>query len=133
MKVLTQQTFILGAFILFVSELSISAFATDASTSSNSVATSVRDADKDNQDVVLTPEYTSYKDMRISRNIRNALVQDKQLSASAKNIDIISSAGHVSLIGPVQSKNEARRILANARHVEGIATLKSELTVPQNK
>jgi len=88
--------------------------------------------DRSDEETVLQPQYTSYKDMRISRSIRRILIQDKNLSESARNIDIISSAGHVTLIGPVQSKKEMNEILTRVRKIDGISTLTSELTVPQN-
>jgi osmotically-inducible protein OsmY len=81
------------------------------------------------QELVLNPIFTSYHEMRINREIRKTLLREKGLSESARNIDIIANEGHVTLIGAVQSKAEIHRILRAVRHINGISTLTSELTV----
>ena len=56
-----------------------------------------------------TPE-----DRKLVATIRQMVVKDKSLSATAKNCKIITNAGHVTLRGPVNTAEEKATIEAHA-------------------
>src|SRR5690242_5732198 len=64
----------------------------------------MRDRDQSN----LTPgdQSNSKEDLRITKNIRKALMKDKSLSTTAKNVKIITVDGKVTLRGPVKNPAE---------------------------
>jgi osmotically-inducible protein OsmY len=57
-------------------------------------------------------------DLKITRDVRQAVIGDDELSATAKNVKIITSAGKVTLRGPVNTDEEKKKV---ARLAEGIA------------
>jgi hyperosmotically inducible protein len=79
----------------------------------------------------LTPMDQSNKpqDVSISRQIRHALVDDKQLSTEAKNVKIITIDGAVTLRGPVKNAQERADIEAKAAQVAGEANVHNQLEV----
>lgn len=67
-------------------------------------------------------------DLRVTKNIRTS-VMDTDMSASAKNIRIITRDGKVTLRGEVNSDSERSRILEIAKkHAEG-SNISNEITV----
>ena len=64
--------------------------------------------DRDKNAVAQTPldQGENAKDLEISANIRKAIVADDSLSSNAHNVKIITSAGMVTLRGPVKSETE---------------------------
>ncbi|MBJ7448865.1 MAG: BON domain-containing protein [Parachlamydiales bacterium] len=58
-------------------------------------------------------------DLKITQKIRQALIDDSMLSVNAKNIKIITVNGHVTLRGPVESKQEKQIVVAKARQIAG--------------
>src|SRR4029453_16682369 len=53
-------------------------------------------------------------DRELTRSIRHALMQDKDLSTYAHNVKISTQAGQVTLKGPVRSEEEKRVVEAKA-------------------
>jgi len=76
-------------------------------------------------------------DIKITRDIRRAITQDKNLSSYAKNIKIITQNGNVTLRGPVRSEEDKKAIEAKANEVAGATHVKSEIEIatkrPSNK
>jgi len=68
-------------------------------------------------------------DREITREIRRSITQDKDLSAYAKNIKIITQNGTVTLRGPVRSDEEKRTLEAKANEVAGAGHVKNELQI----
>jgi hyperosmotically inducible periplasmic protein len=68
-------------------------------------------------------------DIRVTRQIRRAIYEDKSLSADAHNIKIISRDGGVILKGPVQSEQEKQNVESKAAEVVGRANVVSKLHV----
>ena len=68
-------------------------------------------------------------DVAITRDIRRAIVSDKQLSTYAHNVKIITQQGQVTLKGPVRSDDEKRAIEAKATEIAGVGHVKSEVSV----
>ena len=65
----------------------------------------------------------------LTQHIRQAIMEDKSLSAYAHNVKIISQNGVVTLKGPVRSDDERRAIQAKANDVAGEGKVVNELTV----
>jgi osmotically-inducible protein OsmY len=80
------------------------------------------DQQKDNQN-----------DRDVTRQIRQAIMNDKNLSVYAHNVKIISQNGTVTLKGPVRSEDEKQAIEAKANAVVGSnAKVVNEITVAPN-
>jgi len=72
-------------------------------------------------------------DLRITRDIRRAIVADKNLSTYAHNVKVITADGFVTLKGPVRSEDERKAIEAKAIDVAGHDHVANELTVAPPK
>ena len=68
-------------------------------------------------------------DLKITQQIRQAVVADSSLSFTAKNVKIITSNGRVTLRGPVNSDQERQAIDASARKVAGATNVDNQLEV----
>jgi len=68
-------------------------------------------------------------DLKITQQIRQAVMADDSLSFTAKNVKIITQNGKVTLRGPVKSEDERSRIEAAARKVAGAAQIDNQLEV----
>jgi hyperosmotically inducible periplasmic protein len=66
-------------------------------------------------------------DVRLTAEIRRALMRDKALSRQAKNITIVSSGGRVTLRGSVQTADEKARIEQLAQQRAGEQNVNSLL------
>jgi len=73
----------------------------------------------------------SEEDLRISSEIRKSIVSDKSLSTNAHNIKIITSAGKVTLRGPVKSGSEKLKIAEYAK-IAGVSSVDNMLEVEKN-
>lgn len=69
-------------------------------------------------------------DLELTRRIRKALIEDESLSLMAKNIQIVTVDGQVTLQGRVNTAEEASRILVKARTLAG-PRVHNRLTVAQ--
>lgn len=109
------------------------------STGTNTVApTPQRDADNTDRNKVdqsgptKTPidQSNSSADIKITAEIRRAIMDDKMMSVNAQNCKIITdSSGTVTLRGPVDSAAEKASIEAKARAVVGVRAVVNELEV----
>jgi osmotically-inducible protein OsmY len=72
---------------------------------------------------------TSAADREVVQRIRQALVSDDSLSASAKNVTIDSKGESVTLRGSVASEQERATVAAKARQAAGDRTVENELVV----
>jgi len=68
-------------------------------------------------------------DLKITQQIRQAVVADGSLSFTAKNVKIITSNGKVTLRGPVNTDQERQAIDASARKVAGPTNVDNQLEV----
>jgi len=68
-------------------------------------------------------------DVAITRDIRRAIVNDKDLSTDAHNVKIITQRGQVTLKGPVRSEAEKQAIEAKANEIAGTGHVTSEVSV----
>ncbi|HEX6275373.1 MAG TPA: BON domain-containing protein [Polyangiaceae bacterium] len=88
-----------------------------------------RDRNKD----ALTPidQSESAPDLKITQEIRKAVMADGSLSFTAKNVKIITNNGKVTLRGPVKSASERAAIDAAARKVAGAGKVDNQLEIVQ--
>jgi len=93
--------------------------------------TSVNQRDRNHE--TLTPMDQSNKpaDLKMTREIRRAIVKDDQLSTDAKNIKIITVDGAVTLRGPVKTEEEKAAIAAKASQLAG-GNVNNQLEVAGN-
>lgn len=69
------------------------------------------------------------KDLKITQAIRQAVVKDKSLTMTAKNVKIITVGGQVTLRGPVNSVEEKTKIEKLAKTAAGEARVDNQLEV----
>jgi len=69
--------------------------------------------------------------LKVTRQIRQALMADNSLSFTAKNVKIITQNGKVTLRGPVKTTGERDRIEAAARKVAGDLQIDNQIEVKQ--
>ena len=67
--------------------------------------------------------------MRVTQEIRRAVVADDSLSTNAHNVKIITVGGVVTLRGPVNSPDERSRIQEKAQQVAGVKRVDNQLEV----
>jgi osmotically-inducible protein OsmY len=68
-------------------------------------------------------------DVEMTKQIRQALVEDKSLSIYAHNVKIITMNGVVTLKGPVRSDEEKQSVAEKATAIAGADKVKNLLTV----
>jgi hyperosmotically inducible periplasmic protein len=68
-------------------------------------------------------------DLETTREIRRAIVADKDLSVYAHNIKIVTSAGKVTLKGPVHTEAEKTAVAAKAAGVAGAANVINHISI----
>ncbi len=68
-------------------------------------------------------------DVETTRQIRRAIVADKDLSTNAHNVKIITRAGKVTLKGPVKTEEEKQAVASKAAEVAGAANVKNLISV----
>jgi len=80
------------------------------------------------QDQSETPE-----DRTITQQVRQLVMKDDSLSTAAKNVKIITTAGVVTLRGPVKSAEEKTTVASFAKNVSGVKRVDNELEVDADK
>ncbi len=87
--------------------------------------------ERDRNSTALTPldQSNDKADLKITQQIRQAVMADGSLSFTAKNVKIITQGGKVTLRGPVNSEQERSNIEAAARKVAGVAQVDNQLEV----
>jgi len=98
-----------------------------AQTDPDNTGRNVRDRGGD----TLTPgdQSESQADRTLTQQIRQAVVGDKSLSTTAKNIKIITNNGVVTLRGPVHDRHEREKIEAKAQQIAGVNRVDNQLEV----
>ena len=90
-------------------------------------------ADRDMQTKTPMDQSNSSADIKITADIRRAIMDDKSMSTNAQNCKIITDkAGVVTLRGPVGSQAEKDSIEAKAKAVAGVTNVINELEVKMN-
>jgi len=91
--------------------------------------TKVNQRDSDGAGPTPIDQGNNTSDLKITQEIRKAVVGDGSLSFTAKNVKIITTNGKVTLRGPVKSADEREKIAAAARKVAGAANVDNQLEV----
>ena len=86
---------------------------------------------RDKGNTTLTPEdqKENESDIKITADIRQAIIKDKSLSVNAQNVKIITRNGVVTLRGPVESKKESKKIKKIAKHTPGVLKVDNQLEI----
>ena len=71
----------------------------------------------------------SSADLKITQAIRQALMKDRELSTTAKNIKVITANGQVTLRGPVKTAQEKARVDQIAKSAAGPSRIDDQLDV----
>jgi len=115
-----------------VSALSLAAFATDNEKAKpDNTATNERDRSSETQ--TSGDQSNSKDDVNTTAAIRRAVVKDDSLSATAKNVKIITANGLVTLRGPVKNDAEKAKIAELAQSAAGNAKINNQLEVKTSK
>jgi len=91
---------------------------------------------RDRQGDTKTPldQLNAPADLKMTADIRQALVKDKSFTMTAKNIKIITKAGgKVTLRGPVATADEKAKIFQIAESVAGAGKVENQLEVKATK
>jgi hyperosmotically inducible periplasmic protein len=87
----------------------------------------VRDRSRD----AVTPftQSNNQSDVETTRKIRRALMQDKSLSTTARNVKVVTVGGTVVLRGPVKSEHEKAAIAEKAQQIAGAGRINDQLEI----
>ena len=91
--------------------------------------TGKNERDRDHQ--TLTPGDQSERpvDRQLSQTIRQAVMKEKSLTMTAKNVKIITAKGRVTLHGPVNTAEEKAKIAQLAKGAAGKVPVDNQLEV----
>lgn len=90
-------------------------------------------ADRDASKKTPMDQSNSSADIKITADIRRAIMDDKSMSINAQNCKIITDkSGVVTLRGPVASQAEKDAIESKAKAIAGVRNVVNELEVKQN-
>ena len=111
-----------------LSALNLAAFAADDEKAKpDNTATNERDRSGETQ--TSGDQSNSKDDVNTTAAIRRAVVKDDSLSATAKNVKIITANGLVTLRGPVKNDAEKAKIAELAQSAAGNAKIDNQLEV----
>ena len=110
-----------------LSTFSVAAMAADDKTKPDYTAINERDRSGETQ--TSGDQSNSSTDLKTTQAIRQALMKDRELSMTAKNIKIITDNGQVTLRGPVKNAQEKAKIDQLARSAAGGAKIDDQLDV----
>lgn len=110
-----------------LSTISLAAIAADDKTKPDNTAINERDRSPEKQ--TSGDQSNSSADLKITQAIRRALMNDSELSVTAKNIKIITNNGQVTLRGPVKNAQEKAKIDQLARSSAGGGKIDDQLDV----
>ena len=86
---------------------------------------------RDKENTTLTPEdqKETESDIKITADIRQAIIKNKSLSVNAQNVKIITRNGVVTLRGPVETKKESKKLRKIAKHTPGVLKVDNQLEI----
>lgn len=118
-----------------VSFLCLSAFALSAIAQEGSAPdnTAKNKRDRSGETQTSGDQSNSPEDIKMSAAIRKAVVADKSLSATAKNVKIITANEVVTLRGPVKTAEEKAKIEQLAQSAAGNAKIDNQLEVEASR
>lgn len=89
----------------------------------------VRDNVRDRDNLNDADPNKSETDRQLTSRIRKSIVDDDALSTKAKNVEIISKNGAVTLRGPVSTAEEKSRVESHAQNSAGAKRVNSQIEV----
>jgi osmotically-inducible protein OsmY len=111
-----------------IAVLSIGAAAADEK-KLNADNTGKNERDRSGETKTPVDQSNTPEDLKITQSIRQAVVKDKSLTMTAKNMKIITAGGQVTLRGPVNSAEEKTKIEKLAKTAAGEAKVDNQLEV----
>jgi hyperosmotically inducible protein len=115
----------------------LSAFSLAALAADNEKAkpdnTATNERDRSGETKTSGDQSNSSADLKITQAIRQALMKDRELSTTAKNIKVISANGQVTLRGPVKTAQEKAKVDQIAKSAAGGAQIDDQLDVKGSK
>jgi osmotically-inducible protein OsmY len=91
--------------------------------------TQVNKRDRDASQPTADQQKNNRSDLAITRDIRRAIVKDKNLSTYAHNVKVITQHGDVTHKGPVRTEEEKRIVEAKATDIAGAGHVTNEISV----
>ena len=87
--------------------------------------------ERDRDSKTLTPgdQSDTPEDRKLTQSIRQAVMKDKTLTMTAKNVKIITTGGKVTLRGPVNTAEEKTKINDLAKAAAGTVPVDNQLEV----
>jgi len=110
-----------------LSTVTLAAMAADDKTKPDNTAINERDRSRETQ--TSGDQSNSSADLKITQAIRQVLMNDSELSTTAKNVKIITNNGQVTLRGPVKTAQEKEKIDQLAKSAAGGAKIDDQLEV----
>jgi hyperosmotically inducible protein len=114
-----------------LSALSLAAFAAD-NEKAKPDNTETNERDRSGETKTSGDQSNSSADLKITQAIRRALMKDRELSTTAKNIKVITANGQVTLRGPVKTAQEKARVDQIAKSAAGGAQIDDQLDVKES-
>ena len=120
---------------IFISVLCLSVSTLSAIAQENPASDNTRKNERDRSGETQTSgdQSNSSQDTQTTAAIRRAVVKNKSLSATAKNVKIITANGTVTLRGPVKDDAEKTKIAELAQSAAGSAKIDNQLEVKASK
>ena len=118
--------------LISLSAFSLAALAADDE-KANPDNTKTNERDRSTETKTSGDQSNSSADLRITQAIRRALIKDRELSTTAKNIKVITANGQVTLRGPVETAQEKARVDQIAKSAAGSAPIDDQLEVKESK
>jgi hyperosmotically inducible protein len=111
-----------------LSALSLAALAADNEKAKpDNTATNQRD--RSGETKTSGDQSNNSSDLKMTQAIRRALMKERQLSTTAKNIKVVTANGQVTLRGPVKTAQEKAKVDQIARSAAGGAQIDNQLDV----
>jgi hyperosmotically inducible periplasmic protein len=110
-----------------LSAFSLAALAGNEKVKPDNTATNERDRSGETQ--TSGDQANSSADLKTTQAIRQALMKDRELSTTAKNIKVVTANGQVTLRGPVKTVQEKAKIDQLAKSAAGGAKIDNQLDV----
>src|SRR2546430_10337318 len=111
-----------------LSALSLAAFGAD-NEKAKPDNTATNERDRSGETKTSGDQSNNSADLRITQAIRRALMKDRELSTTAKNIKVVTANGQVTLRGPVKTVQEKAKVDQIARSAAGGAQIDDQLEV----
>ena len=114
-----------------LSALSLAALAAD-NEKAKPDNTATNERDRSGETKTSGDQSNNSADLRITQAIRRALMKDRELSTTAKNIKVVTANGQVTLRGPVKTAQEKAKVDQIARSAAGGAKIDDQLEVNES-